>query len=165
MTINFFHCPVCGNVIVKVVDSGVVPSCCGRTMVRLEPHTAEQGVEKHLPVVTHVFDKPACPPAGGAGWADKEREKERCEATPDRPDVYRIDVGSVPHPMVEDHHVQFIAVSSGNGLQLRFLHGGDKPQACFSFCDADAPTATTDPTEVFEYCNIHGLWQYKMPKV
>lgn len=135
MKIDFFRCPVCGNVVVKVVDSGVVPSCCGRPMERLEPHTAEQGVEKHLPVVTD----------DGSG-------------------TYRVDVGSEPHPMVEEHHVQFIAVSSGNGVQLRFLHGGDKPRACFSFCDTDAPFSTTEGAEVFEYCNIHGLWRHTMRK-
>ena len=51
MTTRFFLCKRCGNVIIKIVDSGVVPVCCGEEMVELRPNRTDVGMEKHVPVV------------------------------------------------------------------------------------------------------------------
>ena len=56
MATKFYKCPHCGNVIVKVVDSGVTPVCCGEPMKELNPKDADGAYEKHVPHVTKVDD-------------------------------------------------------------------------------------------------------------
>lgn len=104
-----YVCPICGNVIMKVVDSGVVPVCCGEEMELLQPQMAEHSGElheKHIPVVRKVDDH-----------------------------TLHVAVGSVPHPMSADHQISFILLELENGLQLRFLQPGDSPDACFCSCE------------------------------
>ncbi|MCQ2333498.1 MAG: desulfoferrodoxin [Paludibacteraceae bacterium] len=124
MKTKFYMCPICGNIITKLVDSGVTPVCCGATMREMTPNGQSQEVsqEKHVPVV-HRED--AC--------------------------TLRVDVGSLPHPMMPEHHIRFIWVETEHGAQLQFLHPEQSPTAEFYGCK-DRPTA------VYEYCNIHGLW-------
>ncbi len=119
----FFICPICGNVIHKLSDSGVVPVCCGKPMQVLEPNTVDAAVEKHVPAVYCVDD---------------------C--------LFRVDVGSAPHPMSLDHFIRWIYVETKNGAQLRYLKPSDAPSAYF-YCGSDKPLA------VYVYCNLHGLWK------
>lgn len=111
MSVNFYRCPVCGNIIIKVVDSGVTPSCCGRMMELMEPHTEEQGAEKHLPVV-------------------------KCADG-----VCRVEVGSTPHPMEAAHHIRFVALDGGDSLQVRWLKPGEAPVATFALVGSDTAKA------------------------
>lgn len=121
MAVKFFRCNHCGNVIMKVVDSKVPVVCCGEKMAELVANTEEASVEKHLPVVTKVDD---------------------CSI--------KVEVGSVAHPMLPEHHIAFIYVETENGGMRIDL--SDKPEAIFCTC-ADKPIA------VYEYCNLHGLWK------
>lgn len=121
MKTKFYKCNHCGNVIVKCVDSGVPVVCCGEKMEELTANTIEASVEKHLPVVTRIDD---------------------CKI--------KVEVGSVAHPMLPEHHIAFIYVETENGGQLIDLK--DKPEAVFCVCN-DKPIA------VYEYCNLHGLWK------
>lgn len=123
MATKFFFCKHCGNVVVKIVDSGVIPVCCGEQMIELTPNTIDGMGEKHLPVLE---------------WKDGH--------------TLCVKVGSQPHPMLEEHHIQLIVVESDNGLQLRRLKPGEEAQAVFCACK-DAVSA------VYELCNIHGLWK------
>lgn len=109
--------------VIKTVDSGVRVVCCGDQMEELIPHTSDTGVEKHLPVVIHSV---------GCG--------------------IKVHVGSVEHPMTEDHFIQFIYLETEHGGQIVWLNPNDKPVAEFCCCK-DKPVA------VYEYCNIHGLWK------
>lgn len=106
-----YVCPVCGNVIIKLVDSGVAPHCCGREMQLLRPEMREEpGVsEKHLPDVS-LRDEHSL----------------------------RVQVGSEPHPMSHEHLIQFILLESEHGLQVRLLGPDNKPTATF-YCGYDRP--------------------------
>ena len=123
MATKFFFCKHCGNVVVKVVDSGVIPVCCGEQMVELTPNTIDGMGEKHLPVLE---------------WKDGH--------------TLCVKVGSQPHPMLEEHHIQLIVVESDNGLQLRRLKPDGEAKAEFCACKKAV-------SAVYELCNIHGLWK------
>jgi superoxide reductase len=67
-------------------------------------------------------------------------------------DAITVKVGSVPHPMLEEHFIQWIVLAQGDQIQLTKLHPGGEPQATFKVADASAPVTA------YEYCNLHGLW-------
>ena len=124
MATKFYRCAHCGNVIQKVVDSKVPVVCCGEKMQELIPNTVEASGEKHIPVVTAL-------------------EGNRL----------RIEVGSVHHPMLPEHHIAFIYVEMENGgikVDLK-----DKPEAII-YVGEEKPVA------VYEYCNLHGLWKTEL---
>ena len=121
MATKFYRCRHCGNVIMKVVDSKVPVVCCGEKMEELIPGTVDASVEKHLPVVTRLDD---------------------C--------TIKVQVGSVAHPMIPEHHIMFIYVETENGgIRVDIT---DKPEAEICVC-------TSKPVAVYEYCNLHGLWK------
>ena len=122
-TNEVYRCNLCGN-IVWVVHPGVGQLvCCGKPMELMTERTAaNEGVEKHVPVVAEE----------GTG-------------------VLAVKVGSVEHPMSEEHY-KWIEVQEDNGnVQARFLNPQDKPFARFEL--------TGKPVKVRAYCNLHGLWK------
>lgn len=124
----FYRCPHCGNVIVKTVDSGVEVVCCGERMQVLTPKTKEEFMEKHLPVVSR-----------GCKVASQD-----CTLT--------VQVGSEEHPMIAEHHIQFVCLETERGFSMVHLSPGQKPKAEFCCCK-------DNPVAVYEYCNLHGLWK------
>lgn len=124
MTTKFYKCAICGNVITKMVDSGVAVVCCGQKMDELKANTVDASQEKHVPVVT--------PLEGGR---------------------LRIEVGSVHHPMLPEHHIDFIYVETADGgIRVDLT---DQPVA--EVCVGDAQVKA-----VYEYCNLHGLWKLEL---
>ncbi|MBE6189239.1 MAG: desulfoferrodoxin [Rikenellaceae bacterium] len=124
MATKFFKCRHCGNVIEKVVDSGVAVVCCGEKMEELVPNTVEASGEKHIPVVTRI---------------------DEC--------TIKVEVGSVPHPMLPEHHIAFIYVETEDGgIRINLK---DKPEAIVCTC-------SSKPVAVYEYCNLHGLWKTEL---
>ena len=124
MAVKFYVCPYCGNVIQKIVDSKVPVVCCGEKMQELVANTVEASVEKHLPVVTSVDDN-----------------------------HIKVEVGSVAHPMLPEHHIAFIYVETEKGgIRVDLT---DKPEATICVCDSK-------PVAVYEYCNLHGLWKREL---
>lgn len=124
MAVKFFKCRHCGNVIEKIVDSGVPVVCCGERMQELVANTVDASTEKHVPVVTRL---------------------DEC--------TIRVEVGSVAHPMLPEHHIAFIYVETETGgirVDLK-----DKPEAVICLGDAK-------PVAVYEYCNLHGLWKTEL---
>ncbi|MDO4950348.1 MAG: lipocalin family protein, partial [Bacteroidales bacterium] len=107
----------------KFVDSGVNVFCCGQQMQELIPSTNDSAKEKHLPVV-------------------------ECEKN----GTIKVKVGSLPHPMMPEHHIAFIYLETEHGGQVKYLMPDQAPEAVFFECK-DKPIA------VYEYCNIHGLWK------
>ena len=89
MAVKFYKCPHCGNVIVKCVDGGVTPVCCGQEMKELNPRAMDGAAEKHVPQVTKI---------------------DEC--------TLKVEVGSVPHPMTPEHHIAFIFAETADGGQL-----------------------------------------------
>ena len=64
-----------------------------------------------------------------------------------------ITVGSVGHPMLEAHYIEWIMLETKEGRQRKSLKPGDKPVATFALTDGDAVVSA------YEYCNLHGLWK------
>lgn len=126
MELKFFVCKHCGNIIAFAKDNGVPVKCCGETMQELEPNTTEAAHEKHVPVILR---------------------KGNCVV---------VEVGSAPHPMTEEHSIEWICLHTKQGNQRKCLQPGDKPEACFMICDGDEPMAA------LAYCNLHGLWKKKV---
>ncbi len=118
----FYRCNHCGNLVTKIHDSKVPIICCGEPMEGLVVGSVDASKEKHVPVVTRNGD------------------------------TLTVQVGSTPHPMVEEHYIQWIFVRTENGGQLRYLKPGMEPSAVFD-------TGKDKPVAVYEYCNIHGLWK------
>ena len=64
-----------------------------------------------------------------------------------------VTVGSVEHPMLDAHYIEFIALQTKKGAQLKPLKPGEAPKASFELTEDDELEA------VYEYCNLHGLWK------
>ena len=119
---RFFICKHCGNMVGLINDEGVPLICCGDEMAELVPNTVEASAEKHLPDVSVSGD------------------------------AIRVQVGSVPHPMEEAHHITFVYVETECGGQRKCIKDAKAPNVSFSFV-GDKPVA------VYAYCNLHGLWK------
>ena len=119
--LEIYKCAVCGN-IVEVIHGGVGELvCCGKPMELLDEKTADATTEKHVPVIEKID--------GG----------------------YKIKVGSVPHPMQEEHYIEWIELLADGKAYRQFLSAGDAPEATFNV-EANSVGAR-------EYCNVHGLWK------
>jgi superoxide reductase len=103
-------------------DANVVPICCGEPMEILAANTTDAAQEKHVPVIER----------DGKGVTVK--------------------VGAAPHPMLEEHHIEWILIAQGNVTQRADLSPGGAPEAAYTVGDADAPV------RAYEFCNLHGLW-------
>ena len=122
MEVKFYRCRHCGNIATKLTDSGIAMFCCGEEMKALVANTTDAAVEKHVPVVEKIDTG------------------------------VKVVIGSNPHPMTEEHYIQWIYLETENGGQRRAFRPGDTPEA--TFCtDEDKPVA------VYAYCNLHGLWK------
>ncbi len=123
---KFYICKHCGNMIGMIKSSGVNVVCCGDPMTELKPNTVEASQEKHLPVVTIEGN------------------------------IVKVKVGSVEHPMTEEHHIDWIYLETEQGGQRKKLAVGSKPEAEFALAGGDKVVG------VYEYCNLHGLWLTKV---
>lgn len=63
----------------------------------------------------------------------------------------KVTVGSVEHPMTEEHYIMWIEVITDTKTYRKNLTPADKPEAFFQI-DEEVRT-------VREYCNLHGLWK------
>lgn len=64
-----------------------------------------------------------------------------------------VSVGSVAHPMTPEHYIQWITVVTDSQVYTQYLTPSDAPKASFVL-----PAGTAE-FEVYEYCNLHGLWK------
>ena len=64
-----------------------------------------------------------------------------------------VTVGSVEHPMLDAHYIEWILLETKQGRQRKTLRPGDKPVATFALVEGD------DVVAAYEYCNLHGLWK------
>lgn len=107
--------------IVEVLNPGAAMSCCGNPMTLLKENTTDGALEKHVPVIEPI--------EGG----------------------YRVKVGSVEHPMLPEHYIQWIELLTETEVLRHELKPGDKPEATFM--------TTAKEVTAREYCNLHGLWK------
>ena len=119
---KFFVCKHCGNMIGLLHDAGVPMMCCGEKMVELVPNTTDAAQEKHVPVATVEGNKVV------------------------------VNVGSVDHPMLDEHWIQWVYLETDKGGHRKVLNPGEKPNVVFALTEDEKPLA------VYEYCNLHGLW-------
>ena len=125
MELKFYRCKVCGKIIAIVKDTGVPTICCGEEMEQIIPGTTDAAVEKHVPVIT----------VNG--------------------NTVEVKVGSVDHPMLPEHYIEWIALSTKQGNQRKCLKPGDAPVAKFALVAGD------EVVKAYAYCNLHSLWSSK----
>lgn len=124
--LKFLYCDICKKVELSVVDAKVPTMCCGKPMKVLEANSTDAAGEKHVPVA-EVKDG-----------------------------VITVTVGSVLHPMTEEHHISFIAVLFEDGsYALKNLEHTGEPVAKF-------PVGDVKPVAAYEFCNLHGLWKVEL---
>ncbi|HKJ04265.1 MAG TPA: desulfoferrodoxin [Geopsychrobacteraceae bacterium] len=121
--LEVYKCSICGN-IVEVVHAGdSALVCCGEDMALLDENTVDAATEKHVPVI------------------------EMGDGT------IKVSVGSVPHPMEDEHYIEWIELIADNKSYHQFLKPGEAPEAVFNL--------TASSVTAREYCNLHGHWSAK----
>ena len=120
---KFLRCSICGKIVAVVNEHDCPTKCCGTPMEELVPNTQDGAHEKHIPVY-EVKDN-----------------------------IVHVVVGSVEHPMLDNHYIQWIALQTNLGNQRKVLKPGDKPMADFALLPGEKVIAA------FEYCNLHGLYK------
>ncbi len=117
-----YKCEVCGNIVEVLYAGKGELVCCGKPMQLLSAKTQEEeGKEKHVPVI------------------------EKAEKG------IKVRVGSVLHPMEENHFIEWIEIIADGRVCRKFLEPGSVPEAEFE--------VTANNIEAKEYCSIHGLWK------
>ena len=96
--------------------------CCGQKMTELKPGTVDASREKHIPVVTVEEN------------------------------TVKVEIGSVAHPMAEEHSILWVYLQTDRGGQRKALEVGSTPAVTFAL-------AEEKPVAVYAYCNLHGLWK------
>lgn len=121
---DLFKCEVCGNVVSKVETGVGTLSCCNQAMKQLEViEVKQEGLEKHKPVIEIAGDKVV------------------------------IKVGSILHPMTDEHHISLIQlIQNGKVVAGKKLYPGDEPIATFYL-------ENTENLEARAFCNLHGFWK------
>ena len=125
MAKRFFICKESGDIVGLIHDGGGKLSCCGEDLKELKANTTDAAQEKHVPVPTY--------------------DAAKHEVT--------VSVGSVAHPMTEEHLINWVMLVTKRGTQRVDLTAVDAPTVTFRLADGDAPV------KVLAYCNLHGLWQ------
>jgi len=119
--LEIYKCEMCGN-IVEVLHGGAgALVCCNKDMKLMVENTVDAAREKHVPVL--------------------EIEK----------DGILVKVGSVAHPMLAEHWIEWIELIADGKAYRQFLKPGEKPEAFFKI--------TAKEVTAREYCNLHGLWK------
>lgn len=118
-----YKCLTCGNIIEVLHGAAGKLVCCGKTMDLLLENSIDAAVEKHIPVI----------------------EKSNDEII--------VKVGSVAHPMTEEHFIEWIELITENKVYRKYLKPGEVPEAHFKVC------SSTQQFTAREYCNLHGLWK------
>ena len=118
---QIFKCDLCGNIVELIHVSDGELVCCGQPMTLQEENTVDAAKEKHVPVIEKID--------GGV----------------------LVKVGSVEHPMIETHYIEWIELITANRIYRKYLNPGEKPEAKF-LIDEEVLYAR-------EYCNLHRLWK------
>ena len=121
--LEVYKCEMCGNIAEVLHEGAGELVCCNQPMTLLQAKTEEQGYEKHLPV--------------------SEKTDQGL----------KVKIGSVPHPMEENHYIEWIEVIADGSAYRQFLSPGQRPESLFKI--------NYDRIEVREFCNVHGLWSTK----
>lgn len=102
---RFYYCPICGNIVEKVMDSGNDLECCGRTMMELLPGITDGKTEWHVPC---------------------------CEI---KDNIVHVKIGEQPHPMTEEHHIVWVEIVTSCGMSRKYLKPDTPAEVCFALCE------------------------------
>lgn len=67
-------------------------------------------------------------------------------------DTVRVNVGSISHPMTDEHSITWVYLQTDRGGQRKCLKQGGEPVVSFALMDEK-------PLAVYAYCNLHGMWK------
>ena len=123
---KFYICEHCGNIITKLSSTGVPIKCCGQDMVELKAGVKEASLEKHIPAVTVEGN------------------------------LVKVSVGSVAHPMTEEHYIPWVALETERSASIHWLNPSDAPEVVFALAEGQTAKA------VYAWCNLHGLWKTEL---
>jgi len=118
---QIYKCEICSNIVEVLHEGAGELVCCGQPMKLMVENTSDGAKEKHVPVIEKVADG------------------------------YKVSVGSVLHPMLDNHFIEWIELMADGQVYRQYLKPGDTPVAVFKV-NAENVTAR-------EYCNLHGLWK------
>jgi superoxide reductase len=119
--LEIYKCMICGNIVEVMHGGDGELVCCGEPMKKMAENTTDAAREKHVPVIEKID--------GG----------------------YTVKVGSVAHPMTEEHYIEWIELLADGKAYRQFLRPNDAPEATVM--------VTADAVSAREYCNLHGLWK------
>lgn len=120
-----YKCEVCGNIVELIHAGGGTLYCCNKPMVELVENSTDAAKEKHVPIVEKLQGQTVV-----------------------------VKVGSVEHPMTEEHDIEWIEVLTDNdGVHRKYLKPTESPMASFLIGD--------EIHYARAYCNLHGLWKSK----
>jgi len=120
---KFYVCESCGKIVAMVKPSACPTMCCGQAMKEIVPNTTDAAQEKHVPVWTREGN------------------------------LVKVQVGSVAHPMVAAHYIEWVSLQTKAGNQRKALAPEQAPEVTFALTEGDEVEA------VYAYCNLHGLWK------
>ncbi len=120
---SLYYCTHCKNMVEIVSTGAEALVCCEDPMLLIVPNTTEATTDKHIPVIVEETDTSII-----------------------------VNIGSVDHPMLEEHHIVFIEVVTEDMVIRKELKPGMKPRAEF-------PVRRADVIEIREFCNIHMVWK------
>ena len=118
---GIYKCELCGNIVEVLHEGDGELVCCGEPMTFFAENSTDAATEKHVPVI-------------------------ECTA-----DGVKVTVGSVAHPMTEEHCIEWIELIADGKIQRQPLKPGDEPVALFGGVECESVSARA-------YCNLHGLW-------
>jgi len=118
---EIYKCGLCGNIIEILHGGKGELVCCGKSMLLLKENTTDAALEKHVPVIEQI------------------------------PGGVKVTVGSIAHPMLNEHFIEWIEILADGKVYRKYLNPGEVPEAVFNI-EAKNITAR-------EFCNLHGLWR------
>ena len=67
--------------------------------------------------------------------------------------VVHVTVGSVEHPMTQEHDIEWVCLETEHGIQYAHRGPDDQPMAKFAIYNGDEVRA------VYAFCNQYNLWR------
>lgn len=153
---SFYRCENCGNIVESIKVGGGKLTCCGKEMTKLVANSKEATKEKHVPVAIKDGDK------------------------------VKVTVGSIEHPMTNDHFIEWIALVTDENTDIVKLEPGIQPTAEFTYYNGEDQIIFTGKEDeevlncegqpcnfvyskpiakkaiIYAYCNLHGLWKTEL---
>ncbi len=120
---QIYKCEICGNIVEVQHEGAGELVCCGQPMKLMTENTSDGAKEKHVPVIEKVADG------------------------------YKVSVGSVLHPMIDTHYIEWIELNVDGQVYRQYFKPGDTPVAIFKVSTSSGNVTAR------EYCNLHGLWK------